>query len=410
MSILYGPVFEPTSTKRPVEFNALAVSGFEIVRATGKLYINGTLASITPLSKSPDSNSIGLFYYFTFDFQQVVADALAPNPSNGLTSTFGDGVLDAPYNAFAADCSCTIYAEFEYFYRDATTNQVTNLGITDTSIDYYVEAATRQHRQEMNFINYLPAFNTDNSWLSDAPLQQDICEDENLYLSYIANNAATDIKVVSYDANDAVIDSGLFAISVSSTYQVRTIGAGMANLRAQVYDTGSVDIDNVNLVYYTVALVGLFETPYLETRRFNKAGCCERGQRIHFLNNYAAADAFTFDSKATKGIEAKAQQAQKPLDWNNSIETPHNINDKGSFKIQNEAVDSYDLQSRWLSAADADWLKQLLYSPECYLETVEGLLPVIVEDASLATSTSELPAVTFDIKVTEANAIITLNN
>ena len=411
MSILYSPVFEPNSAKRPVEFTALAVSGFEILRATGKLYINGILASITPLTKSPDANlSVGLFYYFKFDFQQLIADVLAPNPEEGLTETFGDGVLDVPFNAFAGGLNCEIYAEFEYFYRDATTNQITNLGITDTSSTFYVIASTRQHKQEMNFVLYLPDFNTDNSWLSDAPLQQDICEDENLYLSYIANNAAQDIKITSYDSSDVVIDSGKFAAALSSSYEVRTVGVGMANLRTQVYDSGAVDIDNVDLAYYTVELVGLFDTPYLVTRQFNKTGCCNRGIRLHFLNNYAAADAFTFDSKVSKGIANKSSKAIKPLDWDGSSEMPHSITDKGSFKIQNEASDNYNLQSRYLLAADADWLKQLLYSPEVYIETIEGFVPVIVEDVEQQTSTSELPAVAFEIKVTEANAIITLNN
>lgn len=411
MSILYSPLFEPSSAKRPVQFTVLAVSGFEIVRATGSLYINGVLASVTPISKSPDPNlSVGLFYYFIFDFQQLIADSLAPNPSNGLTGTFGAGTLGVPYDAFAADCSCTIYAEFEYYYRDGTTNKITNLGITDTSLDFYIEAATRQHLQSMDLSGYLPAFNSGHSWLTDAPTTQEICENDNLYLSYIANSAAQNIKVTSYDANDVVIDSGKFAATLSSTYQVRTIGAGMANLRTQVYDTGSVDIDNVNLAYYTIQLVGLFDTDYLQPMRFNKVECCERGQRLHFLNNYAAADAFRFDSKEGKGIAATSAKAQKPLNWDGTTETPHNINDKGGFKIQNEAVDNYELQSRWLLPDEANWLKQLLYSPEVYIETESGFLPVIVEDSELKTSVSDAPAVTFDIKVTEANAIITLQN
>jgi hypothetical protein len=413
MAILLNPNYDPTSAKRPVEWTVWVTSANQVERATGTLYINGVLASTTPLYKSPDPTlTTGIFYYFKFDFQQLIADALAPT-AQGLSLPFGDGELGVPYGALSTDVQCEIYVEFEYFYRDTTTNQLTNLGITDTSAPYYVLAATRQHNQTMSFDGYLPDFATDNKWLTDAPnIAQDVCSDENLYLSYLMNVAANTIKVTTYDASGVQIDTGTFTTALSTTYEIYTLGVGMANLRTQVYSTGAVNIDDVDMVYYTVELVGLFGTAYLETKRFNKVSCCdEKGLRIHFMNNYATADAFTFNSKQKDTLTATSAGAQKPLKWDafDPI-APHNIKEKGAFKIQNTAVENHQLESRFLSYEEAQFLKQLLYSPEAYLETDGGFLPITVNDVDMTTFDSTTSAVAFVIDITQANEIITLNN
>jgi hypothetical protein len=413
MAILLNPNYVPTSAKRPVEFTVWVASANQVERATGKVYINGVLASTTPLFKSPDPTlSTGLFYYFKFDFQQLIADALAPS-AQGLSLPFGSGSLSVPYGALSTDVQCEIYTEFEYYYRDATTNQLVNLGITDTSAIYYILAATRQHQQPMFFDDYLPSFAVANSWLTDAPNNaQDVCQDDNLYLSYLMNTAANTIKVTAYNSSGVTLAAGTFTTALSTTYEIYTIGVGMANLRTQVYNTGGVNIDDPDIAYYTIDLVGLFGVSYLETKRFNKVGCCnEKGLRLHFMNNYATADAFTLDSKQKDTLTAASAQAQKPLKWDAFDPTaPHNIKEKGSFKIQNTAFESHQLESRFLSYEEAQWLKQMLYSPEAYIETQAGFLPIVVNDVEVTTFDSTTSAVAFTIDIIEANEIITLNN
>lgn len=411
MPILYTPPFAPTSARRPIEWTVGIVSGFSVERAIGRLYINGSLVTQTPVSKSPDPNlSAGVFYFFVFDFQQIVADFLLPQPSQ-LSSVFGTGTTDVPYNALSTDAYCEIYAEFEYYYRDTTTNTLVNAGVVDMSNDINVLVSTRQHRQPMDFADYEPFFNSDNDWLTDAPDQQEICEEDSHYLSYLVNVAAQTIKITTYDKSGAQIDTGTFTTGVAADYPIRTIGVGMANLRTQVYATGAVDIDDPDMAYYTVQLVGLFGFPYLRTLRFDKVDCCEnRRIRIHFLNLYGCADAFTFDSKRKDSTAAKSARAQKPLNWNGGSATPHLIQNKGGFKIQNTAVNTYEVESRFLTKEEAQWLSQILHSPETYIETADGLVPCEIEDTEQDTHDSTRAAVAMRLKIVESNEIITITN
>lgn len=411
MPILYAPTYAPTSARRPIEWTVGIVSGFSVERAIGRLYINGNLVTQTPLSKSPDPNlSAGVFYFFVLDFQQIVADFLLPQPSQ-LSSVFGSGTTDVPYNAVSSDAYCEIYAEFEYYYRDTTTNTLVNAGVTDISSVVNVLAATRQHTQPMDFNDYLPFFNSNNNWLTDAPDQQEICEDDSHYLSYLVNVAALTIKITTYDSAGVQIDTGTFITGISTDFPVRTIGVGMANLRTQVYATGAVNIDDPDMSYYTVELVGLFSFPYLRELRFNKVECCDnRTMRIHFLNLYGCADAFTFDSKRKDNVVTKSARAQKTLNWNAGSATPHLIQNKGGFKTQNTAANTHDLESKYLSKSDAVWLSQLLHSPECYIETSDGFVPCEIEDIEQPVYDSTQTAQAFRIKVAESNDIITITN
>jgi hypothetical protein len=142
--------------------------------------------------------------------------------------------------------------------------------------------------------------------------------------------------------------------------------------------------------------------------------CADDWSRLHFLNRLGGTDAFTFKSLNVKLQESTSDTAEKPLNWASDTATPHSINDKGSFKIDSRAVIKRTLETTPITPAFADWLAELLSSPEVYLETPDGLLPVVISDVSdqqLETTTStELALVRFSIDAKDANERIIQRN
>ena len=131
------------------------------------------------------------------------------------------------------------------------------------------------------------------------------------------------------------------------------------------------------------------------------------------MNRLGGTDAYTFKALGERSQTTKSSTAQKPLSWDFLSSTPHNINDKGSFKIDSQATINRTLESTPIAVETADWLSELASSPEVYMETTGGLVPVLIDDLEQVLETNRsngLMLVNFAIKSPEANERIVQQN
>ena len=410
MPYIVVPTYNPTSAYRPIIWHTFAISPDPVEVAVCGVYVGGVFQAFMYLS--PFLN-VGNNYFFRFDVQSIMQNFLAPKAQQ-KTTVFG--TLGAQYSALNPDCFDDVSLEVTYLYRDPTTNKLVDLGISDASTVDDVVLMTRQHQQDQDPSNYVAGFGLGAPFLTNAPDGQEICLDESLFISLLPGGANA-FQVRTFDSAGAQVDVGIFSAPVNSGNDQASFGIGCNEIRNTTFDLfGSVNIDNPAVAYYQI-VAGAYGAPffffYTEVRRYYISECCDDSVRLHFLNLLGGADAYTFKSKAVRSISANSDLAQKPLGYDITQFTPHSIEDKGGFKLNVDAVESYQLESQYLDIESANWLSELLVSAEVYEETANGLVPVIVSDVTQDLETNDsngVQLVRFNITVLKANSIIAHRN
>lgn len=411
MPFVTQPPSNPVSAYRPVLFQTFAFAPSfteEVINAVVTVTDVDTSTQIAQYRLQPASNVGGVLFVFDIDIQQNLQDYLQPN-----SQTKSDSAPNAdgqPY--FNLDVG--LYVNFEvtitYEYLSNTTGLLVDTGLIDITTQLTATAATRQHDEVMNLDNYVLTIGAPlENLLTNSPTTQDIQLDESATFSFIGRNFGANIiamRVRTFDSAGGIIDTAFInsPLSLTDFYQF-TVGCGPSEIRNIVWSSGSLNIDNPGVVRYDVQAVTTLNVPVSEIKTYNLKPVCEDSElRLHFLNALGGFDAYTFSNTKVQTIEAKGQNAQKPLAWSNTA--PQNtLSDKGTFSLEKTASTIIELESLELEPDAAAWLKELLYSVEVYRETEQGLEPVIIEDVAqiIETKTGERQLVKYNIIVRLAN-------
>jgi hypothetical protein len=407
MAITVNPIYTPNSIYRPNVFIAGQASANALVLCRAEVYVDAVLEAV--IQKAPYL-SFGGSYYFNIDVSKVLRNKNAPLSSN-LTTIFGSstGALNVPVNNVNKDCHSNYFIIVTYFYRDPTTGLLTDLGVTDNSATFEAIIATRQTRDDMDLSQYLMSGVGTTPFLSNRYLSSgiaemiDICAGENYFKTFLPYTSDA-FEVKTYDSSNVLIDTGVAAITAPTDSRPTTIGLGVPNLTAQAYIAGAVNILNPSVAIYTVQ-VGTWTGVFAGRSAlliFTLDTCCnDRAFRLHYMNRLGGAEAYTFNSR--KAIEEvnKSDIAQRPQTWG-FVAPPNTIYDKGKFKIQNSNFTQYRLEGTFYDENDAQYIKDLLSSPEVYWETSDGLVAVVVLDAAFTISETET-FTKLELTVVEAN-------
>jgi hypothetical protein len=407
MAITVNPIYAPNSIYRPNVFVAGQASANALVLCRAEVYVDSQLEAV--IQKAPHLE-FGGTYFFKIDVSKVLKNKNAPLSSN-LTTIFGSstGALNVPVNNVNKDCHSNYFIIVTYFYRDPTTGLLTDLGVTDNSATFEAIIATRQTRDDMDLSQYLMSGVGTTPFLSNRYLSSgiaemiDIISDENYFKTFLPYTSDA-FEVKTYDSSNVLIDTGVAAITAPTDSRPTTIGLGVPNLTAQAYIAGAVNILNPSVAIYTVQ-VGTWTGVFAGRSAlliFTLDTCCnDRAFRLHYMNRLGGAEAYTFNSR--KAIEEvnKSDIAQRPQTWG-FVAPPNTIYDKGKFKIQNTNFTQYRLEGLFYDENDAQYIKDLLSSPEVYWETSDGLVAVVVLDAAFTISETET-FTKLELTVVEAN-------
>jgi hypothetical protein len=231
---------------------------------------------------------------------------------------------------------------------------------------------------------------------------------ESLFFSSIHGDASH-LRVETFDSSGVLIDTGYLVFPASGYNSQVALGVGPNEIRNTTFTAGAVNIDNVLVASYKLTL-GQGTGPFFQLSAvyiFSLVDCCNGDfERLHFLNRLGGTDAYTFKSLTTRSQETNSDTAEKPLNWASETATPHVITDKGSFKIDSRAVINRHFETLPITPTEADWLAELLSSPEVYLETSNGLLPVVISDVEQELETdisTELALIRFVVDGVDAN-------
>ena len=182
------------------------------------------------------------------------------------------------------------------------------------------------------------------------------------------------LKVITYDSAGAIIQT---VIKANSTTQVPTVARNYivstapASLNAMTgaFISGAQPIITSSVASYTVQIFENTPTAVSEILYFEIIEPCRYTQRrLHFLNRLGSFDSFNFNLRSQKSQDVSSQgyKMDKYTDTVsgalNSYQDPENIT---TFV---QTADKMILRSDYLTNDENEWLKQLISSPEIYLE------------------------------------------
>jgi len=257
--------------------------------------------------------------------------------------------------------------------------------------------------------------------LSTAPKTQSIREGDYLTLSFYNGNAdginnatnAQDIynlEVKQYDS------SGVLGTTTNITSSILRGSPATAKLWGQVYTSQSAETRLVHLpagyqnltdngiswdsdlAYYEVKVNPQAtdgdknENAIWDSFRFNVEGleCIGEGVRFAWKNEFGVWDYynFTLAEGAVSNME-RLQYEQIFVPYNTSTTTAnYDITRRGNKPFNNKITRSKTANSDWLTQSEADWLRELFYSTNVYIQDGTDFKPVIITDASIVEKTN----------------------
>jgi len=398
MSFVIQPSERYLSAYRPVKVRAEITTTAAIEQALVTVYIDGIYTvqyRKTWILKTPAGGGQSTFR-FEIDGQMVAQRALAP-VTTAQSTIFG--TLNAAYAQINGDCKKDLHFTLQYQFRNPVTNLLETDPTVYTSDTFKVICTTIQHTEDMKLDPFIldDAADTFRA-LTNAPVNQDICLGDNHYISFLSR-LVNAVRITSY--RDGIqIDQGYFKFfndEVNGDGYFTTVGIGPENINNVSWDDGTVTL-NETVDYYTVEIgieiaPGAFGNALTNPFVFTIRKCCDdtKDLRIHWMNLLGGADAYTFSAVRIKTKKASAKRGEKPLTWtlHDNQDPNHLINDRGAFKINQISGKGYKLESRRVDDETQEWLQELFSSPEVYLETPLGFVPIDVADANNDYATSE---------------------
>lgn len=189
------------------------------------------------------------------------------------------------------------------------------------------------------------------------------------------------------------------------------LGIGPKNLR----DNGNVSGITGSWDYYTVKLytqnsssLGTFNSNGVwdSFTIYNEENCVYDGVRFVWINNYGVWDWFNFTLADSKNTNiSRNNYKQTFVDYSTGTNLVHyNIQRRGTSTFNTEIDEEYGVTSDWLTQEQADWIEQLFYSPEVYIQSGSNFIPVILTSNSFTSKTNPKSQKLFNYTLTYKHA------
>ena len=193
------------------------------------------------------------------------------------------------------------------------------------------------------------------------------------------------------NSGDLFTDGGIYDEQTAST-RLLHIGVGPQNLE----DAG-ISIP-ATWAYYKVVVTaqgddGLENNDGVWANlQYNKSTgeCAYNGVRFAWKNEFGVWDYYTFtlQSDSSFGIQRQAYE-QTFVNYSTADSSvSYNKQRRGSKQFYNALNNVKTANSQWLSQTDADWLRELFFSANVYIQEGTEMLPVVINSANVVEKTN----------------------
>ena len=388
MGFIVQPIYQINSIYRPVFYRS-SIANTNLAYATVDVFLDGNLIAnkLQPVARINGANS-----EFDIDISRDLQLALGTrfndpvflNTKNSIFPIFANVFLKSenPENTGTTTITVTYY---EY---DA--NNLPVVLSTESTQPRTVSIAARQPTDDPDLAQYRQdgvsikeiltrrVFGVrSNPTVSE---KTDIKENQDLGFSFYTDGTINCVEVQPV-INTTLINPSYADISNLNTLQC-TVGVGIKNLEGLPYFTTAFDGTNVD--HYSVTLGnydrGTF-TPKTETYWFNVVCQKEDSLTVIWMNDLGGGESYTFQSEVVQSLTSKGTFAKRALPlFSGNVVSKF---DTSRFKYNNTAsLVQYKCQSQHLNQIEAEYIKSLLLTMECYINIDGFYYQAQIEDAT----------------------------
>jgi hypothetical protein len=314
---------------------------------------------------------------------------------------FLNGVVDPNSGAWNWNTS-------SYYIPQTTPSSLTfnyNVALTEAS---RTQSAFPYDYMNIQFINGNIATGSSTVAQDIYGMNIDVYDSETLVHTEFAYNQ-TDFTLNSGGprSTDAQLWSNVSQLNTCfNTSSLMSVGMGPQNIT----DRTNYDLLTQPWTHYTVTLLGqqASATPNVngiyESFRINKQdpNCGYDRVRFAFFNNLGGWDWFNFTLANTKTttMERSTYKASF-VDYSTTTPSvPYNKQRRGQTTYNIDLDEIFIINSNWLTQEEADWLEQLFYSPNIYIQDGGQMIPIIIENAEVVSKTNPKSQKLFKYDVT----------
>ena len=351
-----------------------------------------------------------------------------PNPSGKAVFNMGSIITTL--------AGKTIVTTFGEEYGTSTSSSVSIVNTITGSPLYIIPKVVEPDSGYWNFQSssyYQAVYTSDGGvtysyqhTLSDSPVTKSIRDNEYETISLINGNFANtisasfyaqdifEVQIKVYNSSSALIQSQSFYNSVSngggpsttpnSQYWSNAYSDQTDKTRLLTIGVGPQNIDDwttplsSSWSYYTVKVLGQADDGFendngiFAFRRYEKQTpeCGYVGTRFAFINEFGVWDYYTFPFADTiTDSMNRSEYTQTFVDYSTTSNgVTYNESRRGARVFNQDYTQNRVAESDFLTQSEVDWLRQLVESPEVFIQSNTKFLPVVITDSNFTFKTN----------------------
>ena len=409
---------------------------------------NGAFADLLYVATSTNQNQPQFQFVATISVTgstDIITLKQQPNPSGKAVFNMGsiaatlldyDNLWKTQKFATASLAGKTIVTTFGEEYGTSTSSSVSIVNTITGSPLYIIPKVVEPDSGYWNFQSssyYQAVYTSDGGvtysyqhTLSDSPVTKSIRDNEYETISLINGNFANtisasfyaqdifEVQIKVYNSSSALIQTQSFYNSVSNGGGPRTTPNSQywSNAYSQQTDktrlltigVGPQNIDDwttplsSSWSYYTVKVLGQADDGFendngiFAFRRYEKQTpeCGYVGTRFAFINEFGVWDYYTFPFADTiTDSMNRSEYTQTFVDYSTTSNgVTYNESRRGARVFNQDYTQNRVAESDFLTQSEVDWLRQLVESPEVFIQSNTKFLPVVITDSNFTFKTN----------------------
>ena len=409
---------------------------------------NGAFADLLYVATSTNQNQPQFQFVATIQASgstDIITLKQQPNPSGKGVFNMGsiittlidyDNLWKTQKFATASLAGKTIVTTFGEEYGTSTSSSVSIVNTITGSPLYIIPKVVEPDSGYWNFQSssyYQAVYTSDGGvtysyqhTLSDSPVTKSIRDNEYETISLINGNFANtisasfyaqdifEVQIKVYNSSNTLIQSQSFYNSVSNGGGPRTTPNSQywSNAYSQQTDktrlltigVGPQNIDDwttplsSSWSYYTVKVLGQADDGFendngiFAFRRYEKQTpeCGYVGTRFAFINEFGVWDYYTFPFADTiTDSMNRSEYTQTFVDYSTTSNgVTYNESRRGARVFNQDYTQNRVAESDYLTQSEVDWLRQLVESPEVFIQSNTKFLPVVITDSNFTFKTN----------------------
>lgn len=121
--------------------------------------------------------------------------------------------------------------------------------------------------------------------------------------------------------------------------------------------------------------------------------------RFAFINNYGFWDYYGVNLPIKKNTSIRRESIEKTFVDYSSVTSQYNPSRRSLGYYQSYYKDRISVSTDWLSQTEADWLSQMIESPEVFVQSGDLMLPIVITNSSYTHNTNKRSQKTFQFEI-----------